>query len=120
CLASHSFKVGPAIEVNADSTALELVMTKDGTALASGVSGLLDDGAGGLGPLHALEWLIDKLIERRKRLGGLPNQAVLRAGDIVYTGAIPGPILFQAADHSTTALAVVAGGQRVDLSVRKE
>ncbi|MEZ0311450.1 MAG: hypothetical protein ACAI38_06735 [Myxococcota bacterium] len=95
CLAAHSFKLGPELpKTAATSTTLDLTITRDGAPLAVGSTGKLDDGQGGQGALQALRWLVEKLVARRARRGE-GDTPVLRSGDIVYTGAVPGPLLFQ-------------------------
>lgn len=85
-LASHSFALGPALPIEMlSSTTMKMEMNKDGALFAQGDVGMLDNGAGGLGPLQALAWLVEKLVARGK---------MLKSGQLIYTGAVPGPTPF--------------------------
>ena len=119
CLASHSFKLGPLLpRTVATSTTTSLTLLRDAAEISRGNTGMLDDGKGGLGPLRALHWLVGKLVARRARLGR--QGPVLKAGDIIYTGAVPGPTPYRPDGKPRSTFAVQAGELgRVELDVHR-
>ncbi len=119
CLASHSFKLGPLLpRAIATSTTTSLSLQRDAVEIARGTTGMLDDGKGGLGPLRALHWLVGQLVVRRARLR--MQGPVLKAGDIVYTGAVPGPTPYRPDAKPCSTFAVQAGNlARVELAVHR-
>jgi 2-keto-4-pentenoate hydratase len=117
-LASHSFKIGPALRHEVlEKPSLEMVMTRDGATIAQGTTAMLDDGKGGVGPVEALRWLIGKLVIRRNQQDPTSNSPVLRAGQIVYTGAVPGPLAFQANGQTSAHYVSAVASEQTQLTV---